>query len=253
MDIRGFFNDIVNVFTNGEPLSIEALGHDVGEYGEYASDRVLNNKALTDKSYIRTIKNVYIEKNGFTTEIDLIALTEKGIFVVESKNYGGWIFGSADNQKWTQCFKTGEKHQFYNPIKQNEGHRSKLASFLNISTNCVFSYIVFSDRCTLKEVPNDTEHIKVIKRNQLLWRMRDEIDCGRTFFTREEIDAMYERLLPLTQKTQEEKQAHVESVRGFKEGTICPLCKKQLVLRHGKYGDFYGCTGYPSCKFTRQV
>lgn len=32
---------------------------------------------------------------------------------------------------------------------------------------------------------------------------------------------------------------------------ICPLCGASLVVRHGKYGAFYGCSNYPNCKFTK--
>jgi DNA topoisomerase-1 len=30
----------------------------------------------------------------------------------------------------------------------------------------------------------------------------------------------------------------------------CPECKKDLVIRFGKAGEFIGCSGYPNCKFT---
>lgn len=32
---------------------------------------------------------------------------------------------------------------------------------------------------------------------------------------------------------------------------VCPLCGAELVLRKGRYGRFYGCSGYPACRFTR--
>lgn len=31
----------------------------------------------------------------------------------------------------------------------------------------------------------------------------------------------------------------------------CPLCGADLVLRKGRYGRFYGCSGYPACRYTR--
>jgi len=34
---------------------------------------------------------------------------------------------------------------------------------------------------------------------------------------------------------------------------ICPECKKPLVIREGKQGRFWGCTGFPSCRFTRNI
>lgn len=32
----------------------------------------------------------------------------------------------------------------------------------------------------------------------------------------------------------------------------CPDCGKLLLIRISKYGKFYGCSGYPDCKYTRQ-
>ncbi|MBQ3913310.1 MAG: NERD domain-containing protein [Lachnospiraceae bacterium] len=251
--IKHTLNDIGNFFTNGEPLKITGFFMGKGEFGEYAAEHVLNNLALTELSQIATLRNVYIETNGFTTEIDVIAVTEKGIFVLESKNYSGWIFGDMYSQNWMQTFKTGEKNRFYNPIKQNEAHIKKLAKYLDISPNCIFSYIVFSDDCSFKKIPPDTDHIHVIKCEELLWRMKDELLNGRTFFTPQDINDIYNKLLPLTMRTQEEKQKHVEEVQNLKSGTICPLCKKPLVVRRGPRGEFYGCSGYPNCKFTRNI
>ena len=31
---------------------------------------------------------------------------------------------------------------------------------------------------------------------------------------------------------------------------ICPRCGEMLVQRNGKYGRFWGCSGYPGCKYT---
>ena len=32
----------------------------------------------------------------------------------------------------------------------------------------------------------------------------------------------------------------------------CPKCNSELVKRSGKYGDFYGCSNYPKCTYTRK-
>lgn len=36
-------------------------------------------------------------------------------------------------------------------------------------------------------------------------------------------------------------------------GKVCPKCGSHMVKRHGKYGDFYGCTKYPSCRYTEPL
>ena len=41
---------------------------------------------------------------------------------------------------------------------------------------------------------------------------------------------------------------------GFiKTDRICPSCNGILVVRHGIYGSFLGCSNYPKCKFTKQI
>jgi DNA topoisomerase I len=35
-------------------------------------------------------------------------------------------------------------------------------------------------------------------------------------------------------------------------GEDCPVCGKPLVLRHGSYGEFVSCSGYPKCKYVKQ-
>lgn len=34
---------------------------------------------------------------------------------------------------------------------------------------------------------------------------------------------------------------------------LCPQCGSPLVLRNGRYGRFFGCSGYPACKYTERV
>ena len=36
------------------------------------------------------------------------------------------------------------------------------------------------------------------------------------------------------------------------DGT-CPLCGRPLVKRNGRFGIFYGCSGYPACRFTKKA
>ena len=80
----------------------------LGKYAlakEYLTYRYLRK---FEKAGAKFLFNVYIPKeNEETTEIDVLMISCKGLFVFESKNYGGWIFGS-DNQKyWYQTFPAG--------------------------------------------------------------------------------------------------------------------------------------------------
>lgn len=124
----------------------------IGNYGEYLTFSYLE----TLPGYNKIITNVYIPKNDdTTTEIDILMLNSTGIYVFESKNYSGWIFGDERNKNWTQSLKGKKKNQFYNPIWQNKAHIRALENILpKISSNRFYSYIVFSERCELKKVGN---------------------------------------------------------------------------------------------------
>lgn len=72
--------------------------------GEYGEDRIYDILQKVD-GYKATLPNCYLPKgNGETAEVDLIFLHESGIYVFESKNYSGWIFGSENQKYWTQSF-----------------------------------------------------------------------------------------------------------------------------------------------------
>ena len=81
-----------------------------GQFGEFATEYALTNKNLDGELVV--LKNIYVPTQGKTTEIDLLMIHEKGIFVFESKNYSGWIFGSADQLNWTQSLQNGDKNKF---------------------------------------------------------------------------------------------------------------------------------------------
>ena len=142
----------------------------IGKKGEKLTERKLNLINLSGREGL-VLKNIYIPKNnGETTEIDLIYVTQKGLFVIESKNYSGWIFGDSKSLYWTSCLPNGEHNRFYNPIKQNNSHIKWLGKYLDnyiSSTIPFFSFIVFSERCELKKVPFEDNQCIICRRNKL--------------------------------------------------------------------------------------
>ena len=130
-----------------------------GQFGEFSTEYALTNNNLEGELVV--LKNIYVPYQGKTSEIDLLMIHEKGIFVFESKNYSGWIFGNASQLNWTQSLQNGEKHHFYNPIRQNQTHIKALSEYLDMPVSSFISYIVFSERCSLKSVPDDLSLIHI--------------------------------------------------------------------------------------------
>ncbi len=256
--------------------SYRSVQFNKGRLGEFYIYKYLKSLA----GYKRYLFNLYIPKNnGETTELDVVLLHESGIYVFESKNYSGWIFGTESQQYWTQTLSVGrgksQKNQFYNPILQNKGHLKWIQIFLEDQTLPFYSYIVFSDRCTLKNITLTSAKHYVINRYNLLSAVQQNIANTGIQLSPEKIDNLFEKLYPFTQVEEAEKMAHITNIqqntqRSFSqpisntkvtsniERIICPRCGEKLVVRIARKGEhqgkkFLGCSNYPKCRYIQNL
>ncbi|SEL62671.1 nuclease-related domain-containing protein [Ectothiorhodospira marina] len=102
----------------------------------------LSVRFLLDKNQYHLIKNVTLPTENGTTQIDHIIVSVFGVFVVETKNMKGWIFGKPNQKTWTQKI---YKHssQFQNPLHQNYKHVKTVESLLGLNEQQVHSVVVF--------------------------------------------------------------------------------------------------------------
>ena len=184
-----------------------------GNYGEFLTYRILEKNGEN-----RILCNVYLPKsNEETTEIDLISVNRKGIFVYESKNYSGWIFGDEKSRTWTQSLKGGTKNKFFNPIFQNKGHISAINKYLDGEyKDCFVSYIVFSERCELKKVSVNSEKTRVINRQRLSASLNDDKNNLPDVLTDEEAEAIYSKLKTKTLVSDSVKEEHIKAIKNRK-------------------------------------
>jgi len=184
---------------------------DTGNFGEfltfYKLERLQGNHKL--------LTNIYIPKSDdTTTEIDLLLINSKGIYVFESKNYSGWIFGDEKNKNWTQSLKGGKKNKFLNPIWQNKGHISALKEYLkDVNSQNLYSYIVFSERCELKKITVQSTAIKVLKRDQLVSVLKKDFDSRPDVLGEDSIKSVFDRLEKLTKADDATKALHIQNIK----------------------------------------
>ena len=158
------------------------------------------------------LRNAYVPKRGGgTSEIDVLFVTRKGVFVIESKNYSGWIFGDGGQRYWTAGQKGGRKDRFYNPIMQNASHVRWLREFLADGTP-LFPIVAFSERCELKKVSASGE-VPVIKRDRLCGAVRRIWDASPDALSKEQVAGVVSRLEPLTRVDAAAKREHVAAIR----------------------------------------
>ena len=179
----------------------------LGEYGEFLSMKEIVDVGQGFDYYYKIASNVHI---GVKTEIDLVWIHETGIYVIESKNYSGWIYGDLRQRNWTKTFPKS-KEKFYNPIWQNNGHISALQKILGNSYPYI-SVIVFSERCELKSVPENTNDRIILKRNALYSLLRRKVSCSPRVISMGEIDGLYKRLLRFNNTSPDIQQKHNDYV-----------------------------------------
>jgi len=157
------------------------------------------------------LNNVTLAINATgTTQIDHILINRHGIFVIETKHYGGLILGKEMDKKWTQCFGNGKNYPFMNPILQNNGHINQLKRYLPLPNEAFKSIIVFTGEAKLKSdkirnIVQKDELVKYIK--QFKEVILSDLDItkaiGRLEFDRKE-------------PCEETDAAHIEYVQSIK-------------------------------------
>jgi len=116
--------------------------------------RKLIAKQLDAETY-SYLHDVTLPTEDGTTQIDHIIVSKFGIFVIETKNMGGWIFGGAADPKWTQTFRN-KRNSFQNPLRQNYKHTKELDALLGIGEDKIFSIVVFTGNAEFKtEMPDN--------------------------------------------------------------------------------------------------
>ena len=222
-----------------------------GVFGEFLVNRLLSKLPESDYTLI---KDVTLPTNDGTTQVDHIVVSRYGIFVVETKNMKGWIFGSARQKQWTQkIYRHSSK--FQNPLHQNYKHIKALETLLGCSEEHLHSVIVFIGDSTFKTemLPNITYARGSIRYIQ---QFNDVV------FSDNDYARLTESINRLKLKrgviTDLKHRKHVKEVVASKvSSNECPRCGSEMVLRETKRGEnigkqFWGCSTFPKCRAVKQ-
>ena len=232
-----------------------------------AGERLVSRRLATLPPHdYKTVNDIMLPTvDGMTTQIDHAVVCRYGIFVIETKDYSGWIFGSEDQRTWTQSFKGGrwsgsQKFHFQNPIRQNWRHIYTMADRLELPLRYFHNVVAFcGDGVFMTKMPENV--------------MRSEELCsyiqsfGRPVMSEAKVAQTLTKLVKIDEGVSEEaKSAHVSRLRASHDpvqlsvacahGDLkCPKCGAKMVVRHRKSDgvSFYGCSRYPQCRGIRQA
>lgn len=218
-----------------------------GEAGEHAVADILGETVPAEQYVINDY--LFVDAEGHSRQVDHVYINGRGIWVIETKNYSGTVYGYEKQREWTQVSAGGkEVNRFYNPLKQNLTHIYSLAAIIgrkDIFHNVVcfvgsadISNVIADNVCGLDGIG----YIK--KRNAAV-----SLDA-------EEMASYYNRLLEWREEHPVSESEHVASIMRKREEIrqgVCPRCGGRLVVREGKYGEFFGCSNYPACTFRKKI
>jgi hypothetical protein len=170
-------------------------------------------KSIFEKGSVKILRNLYIPYRNEYSEIDIVVIGKKKIYVVENKAYNGWIFGNENGVYWTQCLNKNSKYKFYNPIKQNRTHINALSKQLKLSKNSFISVIVFGDTATLKKIPENVETCYITNQEKLFTTFKKICDDKEDIFNEQYVNQIYETLLPFTTVDETTKAIHIENIK----------------------------------------
>lgn len=221
-----------------------------GAVGERRVAHILNRLPKTEYKVLHDV--MLSVPNDCTTQIDHVIISMYGIFVIETKNYSGWIFGHEHSEYWLQVIYRS-KSRFRNPIKQNWSHIYALKSILKSFSNIrYFPIVVFCGDARFKGVQSN---IPVVYDSRLLDEIRKHSVVKN--LSGEDIVKIASLIRDTQCSNRKNTKKHIANIQKNvrerhrrEKNMICPKCGAELKQRDGVYGKFYGCSNYPRCKFT---
>ena len=183
--------------------------------------------SLDAKTYRRFHDIIIPSRNG-TTQIDHLVVSQYGLFIVETKNHKGWIFGSEDQPKWTKVLYK-KKYSFQNPLRQTYRQKKVLSEFLDLSDTVIYPIVYFVGDC----------HFKTrMPANVLRSRLARYIKGFRyEAIAPQEVERIVHVLEQHISGSSLKRRDHIRSLRQrHASDTICPRCGSRLVERTAKEG-----------------
>ena len=224
-----------------------------GWLGEFLVHRVL--VMCLDRNVYRVVSNIMLPTEDGTTQIDHIVVSRYGIFVIETKNYKGWIFGSEDQAQWTQkIFRM--TNRFQNPLRQNYKHIKTISKLTGIPEHYFKTAVVFLGDATFKtDMP-----ASVMYPSGLVRYIRSQQEAIIQDKQVPEIIAVISEwagtLSGHTRRTHVTRlwEQHGPVAAGA-QAPMCPKCGQGMVLRTRKSNSerFWGCSTYPRCRGIREA
>lgn len=205
--------------------------------------------------------DLLIRDRDYTTQVDHLIISRYGVFVIETKNYHGKIYGNGNSEFWTQYlpapgykrYGSIRENKFKNPVWQNAGHMKALNKLVFGNNVPMYGLVVFPHRTDI--------HVTAAQPVLKIWDVVSFItQHSDIVLSSEQMDYYRSRLLGVISTSGFDRVSHLDNVRRNNErrdaavaSGRCPLCGRELVLRNLQSGQFYCCSGFPKCNYKLKI
>ena len=220
--------------------------------GDWTESKVAKQLAKLPKDEYIVLNDLMLSTSYGTTQIDHVVLSLYGVYVIETKNYTGTLIGNEKSEQWEQNI-NGFMYKTANALRQNKAHIAAVRSHASVQANVpIHNIVVFANATKFDIFHEEGEVIYINDLIPTIMRLRSV----EPFYTQEQVQIKANLLLEKNITDPELRKQHNQAANAAKyerrakiESGICPRCGGQLVIREGKYGQFYGCSNYPKCDF----
>lgn len=197
-----------------------------------------------DPTIYRRVDDLVLPAKRGSSQIDHVIVSVFGIFVIETKNIDGAIFGEETQPQWRRVLNQKTK-LFPNPLRQNYGHVLSLAEFLELPLTVFHSIVFFNGNCEFKTYmpPN----VLLVGLSSYILRVDQPV------FGQQQV-VQFEQKLRSTKKDGLTKKDHVLFLkRRYLSLSFCPKCGSPLVRKTLKEQAVVSCSSFPRCRYTRRL
>ncbi len=197
---------------------------DKNEYEEYLNDKKFQKGNQAEEKIVKILERIFKKENIIhdayfrddefvTTQVDIMAIDNTGIYVIESKAFSSIIKGKSNEKMWVQLFGGKKYNRFHNPINQNKRHLEAVKNNLKeftIPEECFKSYIVFGNNCKLDVSIDENCKAKVIQQKDLLYSILAERKHTENILTEELVNKISIRFRAHSNIDDKMKMEHIK-------------------------------------------
>lgn len=158
-----------------------------------------------DRSKYFVLNDITFKLNDRTTQIDHIVVSCYGIFVIETKNWKGSIYGGS-KREYIYQYLGGVKYTHQNPFKQNIGHIKFLREVLSNYNDLKYISIVAFGGYSKRKINGDTS-ISISEIVDTIKEYKEEV------ISELDRDRVYTKLERLKIEGDKYKEEHVENIK----------------------------------------